>query len=67
MRSESEINQRINALGEKVDLLLKKRDEEMGKPFAKRDHRLLVFLKVEYKVYNYCLSQLRWIYEKEGF
>jgi len=66
MRSELEITQRINTLGEKVESLVKKWNEEMEKPFAHRDNRLLVFISVECKIYDYCLSQLRWVYEKEG-
>jgi hypothetical protein len=61
MRSEIEINERIDAILQNVNLLLKKREEELEKPFEKRDHRLLIFINREYNVYNYCLSQLRWL------
>ena len=61
MRSEVEINGRINAILENVNMLLKKREEEMAKPFEERDHRLLKFINMECNVYNYSLSQLRWL------
>jgi hypothetical protein len=61
MRSEIEINQRIDAIQENVNMLIKKRDEEMEKPFEKRDHRLLIFINREYNVYNYSLSQFNWL------
>jgi hypothetical protein len=64
MRSEIEINERINAILQNVNILLKKRDEELEKPFEKRDHRLLVFINREYNVYNYCLSQLQWLFSE---
>jgi hypothetical protein len=61
MRTEFEINERIDTILQNVNLLLKKRNEELEKPFEKRDHRLLIFINKEYNVYNYCLSQLRWL------
>jgi hypothetical protein len=61
MRSEFEINERINSVLENVTILLKKRDEELGKTFENRDHGLLQFINRECNVYNYSLSQLRWL------
>lgn len=65
MRSEYEVNERINTILEKVNMLLKKREEEMGKSFEERDHKLVKFINRECNVYYYSLSQLRWLYEKE--
>jgi hypothetical protein len=62
MRSEYEISERINATLETLDLLKTKREEEMKKPFEKRDHRLLKFLARECNVYSYSLAQLRWLF-----
>jgi hypothetical protein len=61
MRSETEINERINAILENVHILIRKRNEEMGKPFEDRDFRLLVFIQRECSIYEYSLSQLRWM------
>jgi hypothetical protein len=61
MRSEIEINERINDILKNVHILLKKRDEEMGKPFGERDNRLLLFIQRECSIYDYSLSQLRWM------
>lgn len=65
MRSEYEINERINVILENLNLLVKKREEEMEKPFEKRDHRLLKFIHRECNVYHYTLSQLRWLFTEE--
>jgi hypothetical protein len=64
MRSEYEITERINGILENVNMLLKKRDEEMKKPFEERDHKLLFFIGRECNVYSYCLSQLRWLFSE---
>ena len=61
MRSEREINEQINSVLEKLSILVNKKEEEMGKPFEKRDHRLLTFILRECNVYNHSLSQLRWM------
>ena len=61
MRSEFEITERINGILENVAILSKKRNEEMGKSFENRDHGLLQFINRECNVYNYCLSQIRWL------
>jgi hypothetical protein len=65
MRTEYEITERINAILENVDTLSKKRDEEMEKPFEKRDHRLLYFINRECNVYSYSLSQLTWLFSEQ--
>ena len=61
MRSECAINEQIDAILEKLNTLITKRNEEMEKPFGKRDHRLLMFINRECNVYNYSLTQLRWL------
>lgn len=65
MRSEYEVKERINSILETVNMLLKKKEEEMEKAFDERDHKLLKFINRECNVYYYSLSQLKWLYEKE--
>lgn len=61
MRSECEINEQVDSILGKLSILVNKREEEMGKPFEKRDHRLLAFIQRECDVYDHSLSQLRWM------
>jgi hypothetical protein len=56
-----EISLRLLELNKTLQLLKDRMKEELGKPFGKRDRRLLQFIHKESSVYEFAVAQLEWV------
>jgi len=61
MKEDVEISARILELKEKLALITRTREEEMKRPFYNRDYPYLAWLNREQKVYEFGMSQLKWL------
>jgi hypothetical protein len=63
MKNELDIRARIQEIRGKMDVLTSKMEEELKKQILERDHRSLMFINLQLKVYTESLAQLDWALE----
>ena len=65
MKEDAAIDTRIGELKERLALISRIREEEMKRTFRSRDFAYLNWLSREQKIYEFGVSQLKWLIDKE--
>lgn len=65
MRSETEVQVRIEEFRNNLNIVLEKAKAEMDKPYITRDYTSLKFLNREKNVWEFALQQMEWVLAQE--